>query len=37
VLPIALALARAGRPLDLHAVVNYTACADICVPYSAKI
>jgi suppressor for copper-sensitivity B len=36
VLPIALTLGRAGRALGLHAAVDYAACADICVPYSAK-
>ncbi len=37
VLPVALTLQQARRPLDLHAVVDYAACADICVPYSAKL
>ena len=37
VLPIALTLAQMRRPLDLHAAVDYAACADICVPYSAKL
>jgi suppressor for copper-sensitivity B len=36
VLPIALTLAQRHRPLDLRAAVDYAACADICVPYSAK-
>ncbi len=36
VLPIRLTLARPSQPLDLHAAVDYAACADICVPYSAK-
>jgi suppressor for copper-sensitivity B len=37
VLPIALTLARPGRPVVLHAAVDYAACAQICVPYSAKL
>jgi suppressor for copper-sensitivity B len=37
VLPIALTLAQTRRPLDLRAAVDYAACADICVPYSAKL
>ena len=36
VLPIALTLARPGEALVLHAAVDYAACAEICVPYSAK-
>ncbi len=36
VLPIGLTLARPGRPLELRAAVDYAACAEICVPYSAK-
>ena len=36
VLPIALPLARPGQALSLHAAVDYAACAQICVPYSAK-
>ena len=36
VLPIALTLARRGQALSLHAAVDYAACAQICVPYSAK-
>ena len=36
-LPIALILARPGHPLDLHALVNWAACANICVPYSTKL
>ncbi len=36
VLPIALTLKQTRRPLDLHAVVDYAACANICVPYSAR-
>jgi suppressor for copper-sensitivity B len=36
VLPIVLIQAQARRPLDLHAAVDYAACANICVPYSAK-
>ena len=35
-LPITLSLVRPGRPLALHAAVDYAACAQICVPYSAK-
>ncbi len=37
VLPIALTLARPGQPLDLHALVTWAACANICVPYSSKL
>jgi suppressor for copper-sensitivity B len=37
VLPIALTPAQPGRPLALHASVEYAACAEICVPYSAKL
>jgi suppressor for copper-sensitivity B len=37
VLPIALTLARPGQPLDLHALVNWAACANICVPYSTRL
>jgi suppressor for copper-sensitivity B len=37
VLPIALTLAQPGRPVVLHAAVEYAACAQICVPYSAKL
>ena len=37
VLPVALTLAHPGRPLALHAAVDYAACAQICVPYSAKL
>ena len=36
VLPIALTLTRPGQPLDLHALVNWAACANICVPYSTQ-
>ncbi|MGH7061191.1 MAG: thioredoxin family protein, partial [Stellaceae bacterium] len=36
VLPIALTLAHPGQPLQLHAKVDWAACAQICVPYSAK-
>jgi suppressor for copper-sensitivity B len=37
VLPIALTLDHPGRALDLHADVSWAACANICVPYSAKL
>jgi suppressor for copper-sensitivity B len=37
VLPITLTLARPGQPLALHAAVDYAACAQICVPYSARL
>jgi len=37
ILPIALVLARPGQPLDLHALVSWAACANICVPYSTKL
>jgi suppressor for copper-sensitivity B len=36
VLPIALKLQQADRRLDLRAAVDYAACAQFCVPYSAK-
>jgi suppressor for copper-sensitivity B len=36
VLPATLTLARPGQPLALRAAVDYAACAQICVPYSAK-
>ena len=36
VLPISLTLARPGEAVKLHAAVDYAACAQICVPYSAK-
>ncbi len=37
VLPIALILTQPGRPVVLHVAVDYAACANICVPYSAKL
>ncbi|HEY3908445.1 MAG TPA: protein-disulfide reductase DsbD domain-containing protein [Stellaceae bacterium] len=37
VLPVRLALSRPGQPLALHAAIDYAACAQICVPYSAKL
>lgn len=37
VLPIAVALDQPGQPLDLHALVHYAACKDICVPYTALL
>jgi suppressor for copper-sensitivity B len=36
-LPIALTLAQPGRGLVLRATVDYAACAEICVPYAAKL
>lgn len=36
VLPITATLRQPGNPLDLHAVVSWAACANICVPYSTK-
>ena len=36
-LPIAMTLAQPGRPLSVHALVNWAACANICVPYSTKL
>jgi suppressor for copper-sensitivity B len=36
VLPMALSLRERGRPLTLHAAVEWAACAGICVPFSAK-
>ena len=37
VLPIMLTLTHPGRALGLHADVSWAACANICVPYSAKL
>lgn len=37
VLPIAARLLRPGDPLVLRAVVDYLACSDICVPYTAHL
>ena len=37
VLPITVALTQPGQPLDLHALVNWAACANICVPYSTRL
>ncbi len=37
ILPITLAPARPGQPLDLHATVSWAACANICVPYTTKL
>jgi suppressor for copper-sensitivity B len=37
VLPIAARLARPGEALDLRAAVDYLACSDICVPYTANL
>ncbi|HUC09149.1 MAG TPA: protein-disulfide reductase DsbD domain-containing protein [Stellaceae bacterium] len=37
VLPIALTPAQPGQPLDLHAQIGWAACANICVPYSARL
>jgi suppressor for copper-sensitivity B len=37
VLPIVLTLKQTHRPLHLHAAVDYAACANICVPYSARL
>jgi suppressor for copper-sensitivity B len=37
ILPIALTLDHPGRTLDLHVDVSWAACANICVPYSAKL
>jgi suppressor for copper-sensitivity B len=36
VLPIALTPKRPRRALELRAAVDYAACADICVPFSAR-
>jgi suppressor for copper-sensitivity B len=36
-LPVALTLAEPGRPLAVHALMNWAACANICVPYSTKL
>jgi len=37
VLPILARLERPGAPLALRAVVDYLACSDICVPYTAEL
>ncbi len=37
VLPITARLDRPGAPLALRAVVDYLACSDICVPYTADL
>jgi suppressor for copper-sensitivity B len=37
VLPIMLTLTHPGRAVALHADVSWAACANICVPYSAKL
>ena len=37
VLPITAALLRPGQPLDLHPLVSWAACANICVPYSTRL
>lgn len=37
VLPIAVTLARPGRPLELNATVAYSACRNICIPYHAVL
>jgi suppressor for copper-sensitivity B len=37
VLPVTATLARPGAPLAVRAAVEYLACAEICVPYEAKL
>ncbi len=37
VLPVALSPIEAGRPIGLRARVSYLTCADICVPYEARL
>ena len=37
VLPIAVTLAHPGAAVLLHAVVDYAACKDVCVPYQASL
>jgi suppressor for copper-sensitivity B len=37
VLPIAVTLANPGEAVLLHAVVDYAACKDVCVPYQASL
>lgn len=37
ILPIAAKPQHPGQPLALRAIVNYLACADICVPYVAEL
>ena len=37
VLPITLVIAHPGLPVPLQAQVSWAACANICVPYSAKL
>src|SRR5581483_11918687 len=37
VLPLLATVARPGQPLRLAAALDYLACSDICVPYTAKL
>jgi suppressor for copper-sensitivity B len=37
VLPVQVTLARPGQPATLRAVLDYAACAEICVPYHAEL
>lgn len=37
VLPIAVTLVQPGKPIFLHALVHYSACKDICIPYTASL
>jgi suppressor for copper-sensitivity B len=37
ILPVTVSLARPGARLVLHASVDYAACAQICVPYHARL
>jgi suppressor for copper-sensitivity B len=37
VLPIAIRLVHPGRPLQLHANVDYASCKEVCIPYQATL
>ncbi len=37
VFPLSIVLKRPGDPVVLHALVHYSACKTICIPYTAKL
>ncbi len=37
VFPLSIILKRPGEPVVLHALVRYSACKTICIPYTAKL
>ncbi|MEE3502935.1 SCO family protein [Acidiphilium acidophilum] len=37
VLPLSIVAKRPGAPMVLHALVHYSACKTICIPYTAKL